>query len=235
MRSVIHRKYLGEDNLSLMELRILSVNVSKPKIIALANGEPVLSGIAKRPLGIANVFVSALNIDGDGQADLSVHGGFDKAVYAYSAADWPWWEREHSIACAPGTFGENLTLDGVDDSQIAIGDRFVWGECELEVAQPRSPCFKFNIHTRREDAALLMTQSGRCGFYLRVTREGHAPVDGAELHHSFASHGPSVRETFLAAHDPQFSQARRAEIMRAPRLADSWRFSLAKRLRSAPN
>jgi MOSC domain-containing protein YiiM len=213
-----------------MELRILSVNVGRPKIIALMNGEPVLSGIGKRPLGNARVFVSKLNIDGDGQADLTVHGGFDKAVYAYCVDHWPWWEKEHGLACAPGTFGENLTITGANEDDIAIGDRFAWGDVELEVAQPRAPCFKFNLHTQRADAAQQMTISGRCGFYLRVVKEGFAPVEGASLKRHFASGGASVREAFFAALNPHFPPGRLEPVAAAPGLAESWRSALEKRL-----
>ena len=217
----------------MMELRILSVNVGRPKIIGLLNGEPVVSGIAKRPLGSQSVFVRSMNIDGDGQADLTVHGGFDKAVYAYSANNWPWWEREHHLPCAPGTFGENLTLEGVDDTQVAIGDVFAWGDAELEVAQPRAPCFKFNIHTQRPDAAQHMTLAGRCGFYLRVLREGRAPVEGALFTRLSTRDGPSVRDTFFAALKPGFRRERLVEIAQAPGLAESWRGALARRLNRA--
>jgi MOSC domain-containing protein YiiM len=212
-----------------MILRVLSVNVSRPKIIALVNGEAVLSGIAKKPLGSERVFVSAVNIDGDGQADLTVHGGFDKAIYAYPASHWPWWETEHRIMCSPGTFGENLTLESGDETQICIGDRFTWGDVELEVAQPRAPCFKFNIHTQREDAAQLMTVSGRCGFYLRVVREGVAPVDGAVFERSFESHAATVREAFFAVLGKPAVESL-AYVMAAPGLAKNWHAAVAQRL-----
>jgi MOSC domain-containing protein YiiM len=212
-----------------MRLRVLSVNTSRPKVIALVNGEPVLSGIAKKPLGSERVFVSALNIDGDGQADLTVHGGFDKAIYAYAASHWPWWETDHRIPCAPGTFGENLTLESGDETQICIGDRFRWGGVELEVAQPRAPCFKFNIHTQREDAAQLMTISGRCGFYLRVTREGYAPIHDAVLERSFESHAANVRDAFFAVLGKP-SVASLEYVMAAPGLAENWSSAVARRL-----
>lgn len=213
-----------------MKLRILSVNVGRPKTIALMNGERVLSGIGKKLAGRDSVFVGRANIEGDGQADLSVHGGPDKAVYAYSADHWPWWEREHSLACAPGTFGENLTVEGADETRISIGDRFAWGDVELEVAQPRAPCFKFNIHTQRADAAQLMTLSGRCGFYLRVTKEGFAPVEGAALWRSFASGGVNVREAFFAGLQPRAERDSLRRVLAAPALAENWRAAVKARL-----
>lgn len=212
-----------------MKLRILSVNVSRPKIIALMQGEPVLSGIAKKPLGVDRVFVSALNIEGDQQADLTVHGGFDKAVYAYSASHWPWWESEHQLPCLPATFGENLTLESGNETEISIGDRFSWGDVELEVAQPRAPCFKFTIHTRRNDAATLMSHSGRCGFYLRVMKEGFAPVENAYLERTFASGAANVREAFFAVLGKAAPDSLK-HVLEAPGLAENWSSAVQKRL-----
>lgn len=212
-----------------MRLRVLSVNVGRPQIIATMNGEPVLSGIGKRGLPEGSVFVGKSNIEGDGQADLTVHGGMDKAVYAYLTSHWPWWEGEHRLACSPGTFGENLTLESGDETEISIGDRFIWGDAELEVAQPRAPCFKFAIHTSRQDAPALMTLSGRCGFYLRVTREGHAPVNGAFLERSVASGGANVREAFFAVLGKPPVESLRHVLM-AEGLAENWRSAVEKRL-----
>jgi MOSC domain-containing protein YiiM len=212
-----------------MRLRILSVNVGRPKTIALMHGEPVRSGIAKKPLGMDQVFVSKLNIDGDQQADLTVHGGFDKAVYAYLASHWPWWEREHQLACRPNTFGENLTLETGDETEIAIGDRFAWGDVELEVAQPRAPCFKFAIHTQRTDTPALMTVSGRSGFYLRVLREGFAPVENAALERTHTSGGANVRDAFYAVLGKPSAESLR-HVRAASGLAESWRSAVDKRL-----
>lgn len=213
----------------VMRLRILSVNVGRPRIIASMNGEPVPSGIGKHPSTQDRLFVDRLNIDGDGQADLRVHGGFDKAVYAYSAGHWPWWEAEHHLPCMPGTFGENLTLESGDETEIHIGDRFAWGDVELEVAQPRAPCFKFAIHTRRPDGPGLMTTSGRCGFYLRVTKEGMAPMDGHALERVFTSDGASVREAFFAVLGEAPTESLH-QVLMSPGLAESWRGAVEKRL-----
>lgn len=215
--------------LEAMRLRILSVNVGRPRIIGTVNDEPVLSGIDKRAVPQDRLFVRALNIDGDGQADLSVHGGVDKAVYAYSASHWPWWENEHRLPCRPASFGENLTLEQGDETEIAIGDRFRWGDAELEVAQPRAPCYKLAIHTRRGEAARLMTLSGRCGFYLRVTQEGMAPVHGAALERVHASGAATVREAFFAVLGKAPAEALE-RVMAAPGLAENWAAALQRRL-----
>jgi MOSC domain-containing protein YiiM len=214
-----------------MELRLLSVNVARPRVIAQLHGEDVLSGIAKKPVAAASVFVGTTNIEGDEQADLSVHGGPDKAVYAYSADQWAWWQNEHALTCAPGLFGENLTVTGADESTIRIGDRFRWGEAVLEVSEPRAPCFKFAIHARRPDAPSLMTHHALCGWYLRVITQGAAPThDAALIRIESDETAPTVRETFRARFDPAVSHEARQRAHDTPKLAQSWRRSLEKRL-----
>lgn len=211
-----------------MRLRLLSVNVGRPQAIGQYEGGPVLSGIAKKPLAEPEVFVGATNIDGDGQADLSVHGGMDKAVYCYPADHWPWWQREQDFPCRPAAFGENLTVEGADESTVAIGDRFRWGKVLLEVSQPRAPCFKFALYAKRSDAPALMTLSGRCGWYFRVLREGPAPTTGT-LFQEHESGGPSVREAFFAALDRRTPADIRNRVAAAPALAASWRAAVAER------
>jgi MOSC domain-containing protein YiiM len=216
-----------------MELRLVSVNVAGPQIIGRINGEAVMSGIAKHPIGPQPVLVSATNIAGDGQADLSVHGGVDKAVYAYPVDHWPWWEREKTLPCRPATFGENLTLAGADETAVAIGDRFRWGDAVLEICQPRAPCFKFAIHTARPDAPQLMTISGRCGWYCRVVEEGYAPTQGGSIERIFESKGPSVREAFEAVFNPRVGTDCLRRVAQAIGLAESWRKPVSKRLAGA--
>lgn len=211
-----------------MELRLLSVNVGRPRIIGDWNGEPVLSAIVKAPVPGATVEVRATNIDGDAQADLRVHGGADKAIYCYPADHWPWWEREKSFPCRPAAFGENLTVEGADETSVAIGDRFRWGDVLLEVSEPRAPCYKFVMLSGRSDAPAVMTVSGRCGWYCRVLQEGQANVFNARLVRVEQSGGPSVRETFFAALDPRTPAATRAKVAAARGLAASWIRALSR-------
>jgi len=214
-----------------MDLRLLSVNVGMPREIGIVRGEPVLSGIAKTPVEEPSVYVNATNIEGDGQADLSVHGGVDKAVYCYPADHWPWWERENAFACRPAAFGENLTVEGADETEIGIGDRFRWGDVVLEVSQPRAPCFKFAIISRRPDAPALMTASGRTGWYFRVIQNGHAGVGRNVLVREQAAGGPSVREAFFAAIHAHADKDLVRRVADAPALAFSWRRTVERRLR----
>jgi MOSC domain-containing protein YiiM len=198
-------------------------------VIGRAHGEDVLSGIDKKPVGTDSVFVGRLDIEGDEQADLSVHGGADKAVYAYPAEHWHWWESEKKFSCGPASFGENLTLEGADERAIAIGDRFRWGDAVLEVSQPRAPCFKLAIHAR-PDVPRWMTISARCGWYFRVIAEGRAPVRGAKLERVAQSDGPSVYETFVALFGRTNDNGARVRVRDAPCLADSWRRAVSMKI-----
>jgi len=205
-----------------MKLNLLSVCVGLPRVLATtAQGEAVLSGIEKQPVTADSVFVGAENIEGDGQADLRVHGGRDKAVYAYPADHWPWWTREHKLDCAPNTFGENLTLEGAVEDDVAIGDRFRWGDALLEIAQPRAPCFKLALHTR-DDIPARLTVSARSGWYFRVVETGFAPVRGALLR-EHESGGPSVREAFVAALHPRVAEASRLRVRESAELSPAWK------------
>jgi MOSC domain-containing protein YiiM len=210
-----------------LELRVLSVNVARPLLLGLDRGEALVSAIHKRPVTASTIEVRETNLEGDAQADREHHGGPDKAVYAYPADHWPWWEEKHGVLSQPGTFGENLTLKGGDENSVAIGDRFQWGEAVLEITQPRVPCHKFQFHSGRTDASALMTLSARCGWYFRVLAAGTAPISDTRLVRTRSSAGPSVRETFRAAFDKRFDVARRREIAATGALSGAWRKRLA--------
>lgn len=137
----------------------------------------VASAIHKQPVHEA-VEVRKLGIVGDEQADRRLHGGLDKAVYAYPIEHYSFWTAQRAVflkreeALAPGSMGENLTLEGLTEQDVWVGDRLAIGTVLLEVSEPRTPCFKFNVKLRLPHAAKLMVQSGYSGFYLRVVQEG---------------------------------------------------------------
>jgi MOSC domain-containing protein YiiM len=152
-------------------MRVLSVNVGLPREVSW-RGKPVTTGIFKEPVG-DRVPIRALNLDGDRQADLRVHGGRDKATYAYPSEFYELWSRERpELAFGPGRFGENLTTEGLLDSDVSIGDRFRVGTAELVVTQPRLPCFKLGIRMGRDEFVTEFLERGLYGFYLGVVREG---------------------------------------------------------------
>lgn len=159
-------------------MRVLSVNVATARRVTI-DGRSVLTAIDKQPVAVP-VSVRPLGLEGDEQADPSVHGGLAKAVYAYPAEHFTFWRTVRAQARAalwdeavtPGLMGENLTLEGITEDQLWIGDRLVLPGCVLAVSEPRFPCFKFNAAMGFAQAAKLMVQSGYCGTYLGVVVPG---------------------------------------------------------------
>jgi MOSC domain-containing protein YiiM len=151
--------------------RLVSVNVGRPQQIAVRRGRPLMSAIGKQPVE-GRVRVEGVNVAGDQQADRRIHGGPDKAVYAYAREDEAWWAEQLGRDIAPGMFGENLTTEGVDVSGAVIGERWRIGTVELEVAQPRLPCAK--LGTRFGDLGMVKRfgEASRPGAYLRIVTEG---------------------------------------------------------------
>lgn len=158
--------------------RVLSVNVAAARPLSIG-GRTVMTAIGKRPVA-GPVQVRPLGLAGDEQADLSVHGGLGKAVYAYPVEHYPFWRTVRAQArvsgwddeLPPGALGENLTLEGLLERDAFIGDVLRFADCELAVSEPRFPCFKFNAVMGFPQAARLMQQNGWCGFYLAVRTPG---------------------------------------------------------------
>ncbi|GAA0525465.1 MOSC domain-containing protein YiiM [Rhizomicrobium palustre] len=215
-----------------MNVPILSLAIGQPKPLGVWRGEEVLSGFDKQPVTEEHVFVTATGIRGDGQADLENHGGADKAVYAYPALNWPWWENEKRLACRPGLFGENLTLGEVDETNVYLGDRFSWGDVILEVSQPRAPCFKLAMYTGRPEIPAAMTLSGRCGWYFRVVQEGEAPSRGA-LTRLVCTESVTVRDAFSYVFTPKPDVVMLERIKHAPGISDAWLYQVSKRIAAA--
>lgn len=152
-------------------MKILAVSIGLPKTIQWQKRE-IQTSIYKTPVD-GPVMVNAENVEGDRQSDLNAHGGLDKAVYAYSYDTYPWWQRELKIDSLPyGSFGENLTLDTLDETQIFAGDIFEIGKCQLEAVQPRVPCFKLGIKFGDQKIIQTFNDHHRCGVYFRVKRPG---------------------------------------------------------------
>jgi len=159
-------------------MRLISVNVARAREIVVGH-RTVTTAIGKRSV-VGEVAVRPLGLDGDEQADLSVHGGLSKAVYAYPVEHYPFWRTVRAQAGASlwdetlphGTLGENLTLEGLRESEAWIGDVLRFPRCALAVSEPRTPCFKFNAAMGFPQAGKLMAQSGWCGFYLAVLEGG---------------------------------------------------------------
>ncbi len=160
--------------------RLLSVNVARMRLITL-NGRTVKTGIYKHPVE-GRVELADNQVGADRQADYTVHGGPDKAVYSYADEDYRWWQAKHGIAVEPGLFGENLTTRGIDVSAALVGERWRIGSTLLEVSEPRQPCSKFGH--KLDDPGILkrFARAHRPGAYLRIIEEGELGAgDGIEV------------------------------------------------------
>ena len=212
------------------EVRLVAVNVGRPALLGQRRGRPVLSGIVKRPAVGVTLALSALNLDGDGQADLQHHGGPDKAVYAYPTEHLPSWRSELGLDLEPGAFGENLSVAGWLEADVRIGDVWAWGEARLQVAQPRSPCFKLAMRHGRPDLPRRLVASGRSGWYLRVLVPGEVPLDGpirvVERHPA----GLTVRSVNAAGQGGPATADDLSRMLALAPLAAEWRLRLRDRL-----
>ncbi len=152
-------------------MKLISVNVGLPREVTW-KGKTVTTGIFKEPVS-ERVMVRSLNLDGDRQADLTVHGGLDKAVYVYPFEHYDYWQSElPDTELTPGIFGENFTITGLREEEVNIGDCFGIGNVTLMVTQPRLPCYKLGIRFGRPDMVKQFLASRRTGFYFRVLQQG---------------------------------------------------------------
>ncbi len=188
--------------------RVVSVNVGLVRQVEW-EGEIVSTGIWKNPAQ-GRVALRGVNFVGDDQADRTVHGGPDKAVYAYAVEDYDFWRGEQGVEAQPGLFGENLTVEGIDLSSAVIGERWRVGSCLLEIAQPRLPCYKLGMRMhdpyfpRRFQAAM------RMGAYLRIIEEGDIGANDAIAVIERPSHGLTLDTMVGALLDPSKARALRA-------------------------
>jgi MOSC domain-containing protein YiiM len=210
-------------------VKLLSVNAGLPREVEW-RGKGVLTSIFKAPVP-GRVQVTRLNILGDRQSDLSVHGGADKAIYAYPSEHYAFWRNELPGTDFPwGAFGENLTTEGLLENRVHIGDRFRAGSAEFIVTQPRMPCFKLSIRFNRPDMVKRFLRSGRTGFYLAVLREGDIGVgDSLDLVAEDDSHITVADVVGLYAADAanQDLLRRASELSSLP---ESWREYFRERL-----
>ncbi len=212
-------------------MKIISVNVGLPRLV-LRNGEPVSTGIFKEPVD-GRVRVKTLNLDGDRQADLSVHGGPQKAVYLYPSEHYEFWKHELPDMNLPwAMFGENLTTTGLFETEVHIGDRFRVGTAELMVTQPRMPCYKLGIRFGRADIIKRFLVSERTGFYFSVLKEGEIGAgDEVELVERNVSGVTVVDITRLYSSEKENVDLMRRAIA-TEALPDSWREYFLKRIRN---
>jgi len=212
-------------------MRLISVNVALPRL-ASYGVQTVKTGIFKQPIS-GPVQLRTLNLDGDRQADLTVHGGAFKAVYAYPSEHYGFWREELPGTEMPwGMFGENFTTEGLFEPELHIGDRLQIGPAVIVVRQPRIPCYKLAVKFRREDILTRFLRSGRSGFYFSVEQEGS--VQGGDSF-AFLSREPlaiTIAEMNHLFADDRYNRQLLDKAIATPALPENWRDYFRKRIPS---
>jgi MOSC domain-containing protein YiiM len=210
-------------------MKLISVNVGLPREINVG-GKIVRTSIWKYPVQ-SKIHVSTLNLDGDQQSDLSVHGGVGKAVYVYPSEHYSYWRTQLADADLPwGMFGENFTSEGILEDQVRIGDRIRVGLAEFTVTQPRMPCYKLGIRFNRREMVKRFLESKRTGFYLAVIREGDVEQGDAIEFTEKQETGVTITDIVnLYSIDSQNQELLR-RATQIPALPQSWKDYFRKRL-----
>ena len=210
-------------------MRLVSVNIGHPREV-IYKGKTVTTGIFKEPVA-GRIRLRTLNLDGDRQADLSVHGGLSKAAYAYPIEHYEYWREQLPGVDLPwGMFGENFTTEGLREDSVNIGDRFRIGSAEVMVTEPRLPCYKLAAKFGRDDIIKRFLHSGRTGFYFAVMQEGEVGTgDGIELV-SRDEHSVTVADItrlYVREKDDVGTLRRAVQVTALP---ESWRVYFGKRI-----
>lgn len=197
---------------------VVSVNVGRPRPVD-HNGEPATTAIWKLPVS-GRVAAQGVNLQGDEQADRSVHGGYDKAVYAYAVEDTRWWETQLDRPVGPGGFGENLTVEGLDLVASVVGERWTVGTAVLEVSEPRLPCWKLGVRMGDPRFPQRFTRAQRPGTYLRIVEAGDVGAGDTVRVVARPEHGFTVGDIWRVYHHDRH-EAR--ALLDVPQLGESWR------------
>ena len=213
-------------------MRLISVNVGLPRDV-LWHGRTVTTGIYKDPIE-GPVAVRTLNLDGDRQADLTVHGGAYKAVYCYAVEHYAFWKKELPGRDIPtAIFGENFTTEGLEENSVHLGDRLAIGSAEFVVTQPRLPCYKLGVRFGSDDMVKHFLLSGRFGYYLAVTREGQVGAGDDIKRIAQDPNAVPVSEITRLYITKRFDKEDIASLRRALQVAalpDSWKDYFRERL-----
>lgn len=210
-------------------MQVISINVSQP-IDVEYRGEMVSTGIFKLPVK-TRLKATATGLELDGQADLKVHGGVDKALYAYSVDNYPHWASELGLAELPyGQFGENLTVNGMTDDVVHIGDTYRIGALVAQVSQPRVPCYKLGLRVGSAKFSKQFMKSGRVGFYLRVLEEAEIGAGDCIEKLDDDPIALSVQQSMLALYKGPQQKQIIDRALQITALSKAWRLDLIKRL-----
>jgi MOSC domain-containing protein YiiM len=209
-------------------MRLISLNVARPQL-ALYKDTTISTGIFKKPVA-GPIPLRTLNLDGDRQADLAVHGGPYKAVYGYPSEHYGFWREELPGTSLPwGMFGENFTTEGLSESDLRIGDRLQIGTAVIMVRQPRIPCYKLAVKFRRSDILARFLRSGRSGFYFSVEQEGIVAAGDSFDLLSREPQGISIAEMNRLFAEDKYNTRLLESAIATPALPQDWRDYFQKR------
>jgi MOSC domain-containing protein YiiM len=203
-------------------MKLISVNVGRPRLLAW-NGTTFSTGIFKAPIS-GRVMLRLTNLDGDRQADLSVHGGPNKAVYGYPSEHYTYWRKELPGYELPwGAFGENFTTEGLLETEVSIGDRYRIGSAEIMVRTPRLPCFKLAAKFRRDDMVERFLVSGYSGYYFSVIEEGEVGAGDSFEFLGRETSSVTIAEMYRLYISPSPNPESLQSALKATLLPESWR------------
>jgi len=214
-------------------MRLMSLNVARPRL-AVYKDQTVSTGIFKQPV-FGPVQLRSLNLDGDRQADLAVHGGRFKAVYAYPSEHYDFWRQQlPGTQLASGMFGENFTTEGLFERDLHIGDRLQIGTAVIMVRQPRIPCYKLALKFHRNDILARFLRSGRSGFYFSVDQEGIVECGNSFEFLSREPEAITISEINVLFAEDQCDRSLLERALATPELPEDWRDYFRKRLNGSP-
>ena len=209
-------------------MKLISLNAARPQL-ALYRGATISTGIFKKPV-TGPISLRTLNLDGDRQADLAVHGGPYKAVYGYPSEHYDFWRQELGGASLPwGMFGENFTTEGLSESDLHIGDRLQIGSAVIIVRQPRIPCYKLAVKFHRNDILARFLRSGRSGFYFSVEQEGTVAAGDSFAFLSREPQGISIADMNKLFAEDKYNARLLESAIATPALPEDWREYFRKR------
>ena len=210
-------------------MKLVSLNMARPRLIVY-QGQTINTGIFKEPVA-GPVQLRTLNLDGDRQADLTVHGGPNKAVYGYPSEHYSFWRQELPGMNLPwGMFGENFTTTGLVEDELHVGDRFQIGSSIVTVRQPRIPCYKLAAKFQRDDILERFLLSGRSGFYFSVEQEGSVAVDDDFQLLQRNAGGITIAEMNLLFVREKYNKALLRKAIRTAAMPENWREYFSERL-----
>lgn len=204
------------------------MNVGKPQIVEY-QGKELVTGIYKSPVS-SSLYVSKTQLDGDGQADLTVHGGVDKALCVYPEEHYAYWEEVLGRKLEAGAFGENLTVRGFLETNVCIGDIYAIDEVIVQVSQPRQPCFKVGKRLEWAQTPLQMQETGFTGFYFRVLQEGFLSINSQVKLVAKDVDGVTLAYANQIKYHDKMNKDGAQRLVRTEALSESWKKSFTKRL-----